>query len=355
MKRMWFSTTVLALILSPVSSVFSIDYVHRLGVERPVGGAIKTITRTEVVVFQTVGNKEEKIPTNEIVLIEWDAEPSEFKVGRGDIERGNYPLALKNLSEAAEEAKAGKPNLIADIDYFIARTTAKMAIADPTHAPDAVAKLKAFVAKNRESFRYYEAQNLLAEVALRTNDAPAADTSFNEMVKSPWPDTQMAGKIGLARVMAANNNLAGAKTAFDGVAALDAKTPLELTRKHQAMLGQARCLQLEKKHAEAVKLIDQIVEQTSAEDTRTLAEAYLRQGDSILALGGDPKDALLAYLHVDVIPALASEVDLHAEALFHLSKLWTTAGKPDRAADAANRLKQDHPKSDWAKKVAAGS
>lgn len=353
MKRTWLSTACLAVVLSPALA-FSIDSVVRRGAERPVGGEIKTITRTEVVVFQKVGNKEETIPANEILSIDWDAEPAEFGTARGHEVAGNYALAMEQLTAAADAAKGADAKVRADIEFFIARTAAKIAIADPAQAPVAVEKLKAFVAGQRDNFRFFEAQSLLAEVALRTNDVPAADSAFNSLTQAPWSDTQMAGKIGLSRVLLAQNNVAGAKTAFDEVVALDAKTPAELARRLQAMLGQARCMQLQTQHAEAIQILEQVIEQADSEETRTLAEAYLRQGDSLAALGQNPKDAVLAYLHVDVIPALAEEGDLHAEALYQLSKLWGTVGQAARGAEASAKLEQLYPKSEWTKKLSGG-
>ena len=350
MKRTWFPLAILALAMSPVTA-FSIDYVTRRGDEKRVGGEVKTNTRIEVVVFQKVGNKEEKIPANEVTLVEWDGEPAEFGLARGDEFVGNYTKALERLAECADVAKGGDPSLRADIEFFTARVAAKMAIDDPTLAKDAVAKLKGFVTAHRENFRFYEAQALLAEVALRTKDDPIADSAFNALTQSPWPDTQMSGKIGLARVLLASKNTTGAKAGFDAVVALDAKTPAALARRQQAMIGQARCLQLLTQHAEALKIIEQVVEQADAEETRTLAEAYLLQGDSLVALGQKEKDAVLAYLHVDVIPALAAEGDLHAEALFHLSKLWGTIGQAARGAEASAKLEQLYPNSDWTKKL----
>ncbi len=353
MKRTWFSTAALALLLSPVMA-FSIDTVKRRGAERDIGGEIKSVSRTEIVVFQKVGNKEEKIPANEVLAVDWDGEPAEFGPGRGHEQSGNYALALETLTAAADSAKGAEPHIRTDIQFFIARTSAKMAIADPTLAPDAVAKLKAFVAAHRDSFRFYEAQGLLAEVALRVNDAPAADSSFNALTQAPWTDTKMAGQIGLARVLLAQNNVAGAKSGFDAVVAQEAPTPAEMTRRLQAKLGQARCLQLQTQHAEAIKILEEVIQQADPEETRTLAEAYLRQGDSLTALGENPKDAVLAYLHVDVIPALAAEGDLHAEALFQLSKLWGVIGQAVRGTDASAKLEQLYPKSEWTKKLSGG-
>ncbi len=350
MKRTWFPVAVLALVLSPVHA-FAIDYVTRRGDEKRIGGEIKTVTRNEIVVFQKVGNKEEKIPANEVEKVEWEGEPIEFGPGRGHEEIGNYPLAMTTFTAAAVDAKGASAHIRADIDFFIARTAAKMAIADPAQADVAFTKLKAFVTVNRDNFRFYEAQTLLAEVALRTNQALVADTAFSSLKTAPWSDTKMAGMIGLARVQLADKKIPQAKTGFDEVVAMPAATPAEIARRLQAMLGQARCMQLQMQHAEALKVLEQVVEQADADETRTLAQAYLLQGDSLVALAQNPKDAVLAYLHVDVIPSLAAESDLHAEALFQLSKLWGTIGQAARGTEASAKLEQLYPKSEWTKKL----
>ena len=324
MTRTWLTTAAVALMLWPATA-FSIDTVTRRGAERPVGGTVKSMTKTEVVVFQKVGNKEETIPANEIVLVDWDAEPAEFGLGRGHVDAGNYTQAMEQL-----------------------------ALADPTLTADAVAKLKGFLTAHRENFRFYEAQALLAEVALLAKDTATADASFNSLTQCPWLDTQLAGKNGLARVLLATNNVAGAKAAFDEVVATEVKSPAEVASRLQAMLGQARCLQLDGKLPEAITTLDQVIEQASTQETRILAEAYVRQGDCLVATGKNFQDAILAYLHVDVIPVLAQQNDLHAEALYQLSKLWGTVGKASRGAEASAKLEQLYPKSDWAKKLASG-
>jgi hypothetical protein len=78
------------------------------------------------------------------------------------------------------------------------------------------------------------------------------------------------------------------------------------------------------------------------------AEAFLRKGDC-LREKGDDKDALLAYLHVDVL--FASEKPLHAEALFRLSQLWEKVGSKGRADEARDRLRSDYENTEWFKQL----
>ncbi|MEZ6067371.1 MAG: tetratricopeptide repeat protein [Planctomycetaceae bacterium] len=128
-------------------------------------------------------------------------------------------------------------------------------------------------------------------------------------------------------------------------------TPAEGSQRLQAMLGQARCLQARQDYDGAVKTLDTVINESTPSDSRLQAEAYLRQGDCYLAMNANPKEAIMAYLHVDVIPAMSRESDLHAEALYQLSQLWKQVNQPDRAREAAEALQAEYGSSQWAKKL----
>src|SRR5262245_7947078 len=90
---------VLVLSSLPVSAL---DLVHRRGNEKNVGGDITKVTRTEVVVTQKVGNKEETVPANDISYIEWDGEPGPLKLARGSENTGNFDESVKQYQEAVK-------------------------------------------------------------------------------------------------------------------------------------------------------------------------------------------------------------------------------------------------------------
>jgi len=171
------------------------------------------------------------------------------------------------------------------------------------------------------------------------------------MEKAPWHDYQMAARIGKARLLLLQNKLSDAQAAFQVVIGEPAKNSSELARRYEAQIGKATCLQLQKQYAEAVKELNDVIQHAPAEASALQAEAYLRQGDNLEA-EGKTKEAVLAYLHVDLL--FSREKPLHAEALFHLVRLWTAVGKPSRAADARARLTGTYPNSPWSKKLQSG-
>ena len=56
----------------------------------------------------------------------------------------------------------------------------------------------------------------------------------------------------------------------------------------------------------------------------------------------------LKRMHVDVL--FYSDPEIHAESLYHLSNLWASIKKPDRAAASRNLLQQRYSGSIWAKR-----
>jgi tetratricopeptide (TPR) repeat protein len=96
--------------------------------------------------------------------------------------------------------------------------------------------------------------------------------------------------------------------------------------------------------------LTEVVDKADPDDSAMLAEAYVLQGNCLQA-ANKPKEAVLAYLHVDVL--FPREAAAQAEALYNLAKLWKVVQYPDRALEAQAKLEGTHPNSEWTKKLAA--
>jgi tetratricopeptide (TPR) repeat protein len=343
---------VLALVLAVgLREASAIDLVHRRSSEKTVGGEVTKNTRDGVTVTQQVGMKEEMVPASDVSYIEWDAEPGPVKLARGSETTGALDEAVKQYQEATKAVGSGKEGLKADVQFGLARATARRAIRTGDDVPAALALLKSFVGAYRDNYRFYEAQLLLGELSLTSNDFAGAEVAYQSPAGSTSTDYQRAGKIGIARAMLGRGDVDKAKALFTEVASLAAQSPAETSRKLEAMLGQAMCLYQQKDLAGSRKLVEQVIDEAKPADARIQAEAYLRQGDLLSSENGSPKAAIISYLHVDVIPEFASERELHAEALYQLARLWPTVGEAERGADAANRLKSQYGTSVWAQKL----
>jgi tetratricopeptide (TPR) repeat protein len=327
------------------------DIVNRRSGAQREGGTISKMTKTDVTVTKQVGG-DVTVPANDIASIEWDGAPSGLGLGSAAVNAGNLDYAQSQLEQAKTEAAGSdKAGLKGDIDFYLAKVFALRAMTDPARAAEARTRLDGFLKAYRDHYRTYDAQLLLGDVARAGKDFPAAIAAYTAVSTSPWKDFQMAAQLGNARTMLAQDNVDGAKREFDAVAAVNPQDAAQKTRRLEALLGQARCLQLKQQYAEAVKILEQLIDGTTASEARLQAEAYLRQGDCFVAMGADPKEAIMAYLHVDVIPAMSREGDLHAEALYNLARLWAQVGHPERGGEAAEALRGEYPESEWAKKL----
>lgn len=288
------------------------------------------------------------VPVDDIARIEWEREPAALKTARAAEASGKLDAAL---AQYEKELPNTSGNGKIDTQFLIARVTAKLALGDPDRVADAVAKLEAFRAANPGSFRDYAALQHLGEVFLASEQYDKARSAFAELEKSTSPTLRMAAQNAKARVLQAEGKHDEALAAFDSVIGQPAQSPAELSRRYEAMLGRAGSLMAQAKYGEAVTALDTVIDEVAPTDTRNQAAAYVLMGDSLRALDKE-KDALLAYLHVDVL--FQQERPQHAEALYHLARLWSAVGKQDRANDAAARLSKEYPRSDWAKKLTSG-
>ena len=93
--------------------------------------------------------------------------------------------------------------------------------------------------------------------------------------------------------------------------------------------------------------VEEIIAKADPENQELHARAYNVLGNCYLA-AGKKKEALLAFLHVDLLYARFPEQ--HAEALANLATLWTEVDKADRAAQAKHCSKKSTQSSAWAQK-----
>jgi tetratricopeptide (TPR) repeat protein len=313
------------------------------------GGKITGSTRTELQLKTGTGN-DVTIPANDILSVSWDDATGELKLGLSDENAGRLDSALQRITKSQAESKTDSDILKAEFEFLIARVTARMALADPSKQDEAIKLLTAFTKSRSDHFRYYEAVALLGQVQLAKQDFDAARKAFDTLGEAPFSDLKLAAKIASGRILMGENKLDEAVGNFDEAAGAAGSTPAEQARRYEALLGKARALSSQGKQAEALAVVDEVTQKAPADDTAVQAEAYVLQGNALQALGRI-KEAVLAYLHVDIL--FPRETAYHAESLYHLSRLWKQIQFPERGLDAQGKLQQSYANSDWAKKLSA--
>lgn len=328
-------------------SGLAVDAVYRKSNPTPAQGEVTNVSRTEITVKPRIGDTV-TVPISDITRVRWDGEPAILNLSRSSEQSGYFDKAIEGYEKAAAEYTGSSKYLRDDIVFLIARASARAALADPTRLDDAVTKLEAFTTGNGQNFRYFEALHYLGQLYLSREDFAKAKEAFDEMEKAPLRAFQMTARVANARVLFSEGKTGEAMSLFSTVAGEDASDPTEVAAKYEAMLGKAACQHKGSQFDQAIQTLEEVIGQVSPQETALMAEAYLRQGDCYRDQNRI-KEAVLAYLHVDVL--FPNEKALHPEALYQLARLWAAAGHPERGAEAEGRLTEEYPKNEWTQKL----
>lgn len=305
-------------------------------------GKLVEMSPTELVI--EVGSTQKKFPVNEVEVVQFDDEPNELTQARNALNAGKYEAAAALLDKVAP-AKTERAEIAQDVEFYRALVAARMALAGNGSKADAGKRLFAFEKANRKSFHYFETCELLGDLLVALDKNAEAESFYDKVASAPWPDYKLRAHVLLGRTLVSRKQYDRALGQFDDALAIEGSGNAYERAKLSARLGRASALAGTGKTDEAVKLVDEILEKADAENQELHAGAYLVLGNCYLA-AGKKKEALLAFLHVDLLYPRVSQA--HAEALANLATLWTELEKPDRAALARSVLKEKYPQSQWA-------
>lgn len=314
-----------------------------------VSGTITGGSKTELTIKPTIGDAV-NVPASEIASVAWDDATADFKLGLSDENGGRFDAAIQRITKSKAETETQQEQLKKDFDFVLARIAARQALADPAKIDAAITQLEQFRKAGADHYRYYEATSLLGTVQLAKADFAAARATFEQLAQAPSNDYKLSAKIAQGRILMGEGQSDAAAKMFDEAIAAAGNASSEQTRKFEAMLGKARALADQGQHSEALTALDEVTAKAPADATALQAEAYVLQGNSLQALNRN-KEAVLAYLHVDIL--FPRESGFHAEALYHMARLWKTVQAPERGIDAEAKLTASYPNSSWAKKLTA--
>jgi hypothetical protein len=346
LRSPWFRLLAVAAILAAVTPAWAADIVNRKSGGR-AAGKITGGTKTEITVKPTTGEAV-SVPVNDIASIEWDDATAELKLALSDENGGRFDSALTRLKKSKADSASAGDLLKTEFEFLAARITARQALGDPSKRDEALKLLQAFLKSGANHPRYYEAVSYLGQVQLAAKDFAGARASYDLLNQAAFSDFKLAGQIANGRILMGEDKPAEAAQAFDQAIAAAGDSAADKARRYEAMLGKARALIAQSKHEDALKDLDEVTSKAPADDTVVQAEAYVLQGNALQALSRN-KEAVLAYLHVDIL--FPRESGYHAESLYHMARLWKTVQSPERGLEAEAKLQKDYPNSDWTKKL----
>jgi tetratricopeptide (TPR) repeat protein len=332
-------TVAVALVSSP--AVAQQDLVFGKG-GTPIRGTISGISPT-VVKIDSVGATRE-IDVREIQKLSFGDEPAEMSTARDQALAGQFENALASLKKV-NVAEIQNPAIAQDVGYYQAYCTAKLALTAGGDKAAAVAELKGFIGQNRTTFHFYEGVQLLGDLNFAAGKYADAVTFYGLLGQAEWPEFKMRATILQARAQTADGKSAEALAAYDQILASGLSTPEAVEQKLHATVGRAVCLAATGKQDEGIAIIEDLIAKNDPTDAALFGRAYNALG-ACYEKANKPQDALMAYLHTDVL--FFADPESHAEALYRLSKLWAAVNKPDRAVEARNTLQSRYAGSRWA-------
>jgi tetratricopeptide (TPR) repeat protein len=311
----------------------------------PINGAIRGTTQTQVAIESR--GKNQTINVNEIRLIAFADEPQELRLGRAKAGGGKFSEGLDDLKRV-NPAAIERDIMKRDLQFYLALCEGELALSAGGDKAKAAASMLAFVRAAPKSFHFFEAARLLGDLAAAQSDYASAAKYYGAIAaNAPWPEYKMSASLSEARALLAQGSFPQAQQKFESVLGQQSDTPESKRQKLLAQVGMGQCLAHTGSPQEGIAIIEKIITDNEPTDSELFGRAYNAHGDCLLK-AGRTKDALMAYLHVDVL--FYSEADIHAESLYHLSKLWGEIERPDRAAAARNLLEQRYAGSGWADK-----
>jgi tetratricopeptide (TPR) repeat protein len=285
-----------------------------------------------------LGNNVQTVPTDQIASITYSNAPPSYALAETRENAGALAEAADQYKKAAGEA-SGKPFVQQAAQFNQARVTAEMALADPAKTADAVALLDAFVKAHPNGRHVVPALETLTRLQLNKGDFARAERTITELSKQP----ASAGRAAVlrAKLSAKKGDHAAAVKELDAqIKGAEEGSP----RQREARLAKAESLAALQKYAEAEAEAKAVIKALPPEDIQGQSAAYNTLGDCFRA-ANKPKDALMAYLHTDIL--YSKDKEQHPRALANIAKLWRELKRDDRADEVLQKLKQEYPASPW--------
>jgi tetratricopeptide (TPR) repeat protein len=327
------------------------DEIDRYSSKTPLRGSITAESSKELTIKVTQAGKTEevKVTLGDVAEVKYDgAAGLAIRTAAGMERAGQYVKAIESYQKAA--AAANDTGFVAQASQFgQARSLAKIALQDRTRLDEAIKSLEDFRGKHADSRFHYVLHDLLGQLQMEKGNDAAAAQAFGELASAPIGDVKLKASVWQGRLLMKAGKFAEAQGKFEEVIAANVKTPAEKLRQQEALLAIGDCLVKQKKLDEAEQMFRKVIDEASPEESELQAATCNALGD-VLREAGKTKEALLAYLEVDLL--YSTQKAAHARAIYYSSILWDQVGRGDNATESREKLKRLYPESSWAKQPA---
>ncbi|QDU55297.1 tetratricopeptide repeat protein [Aeoliella mucimassa] len=325
----------------PTASAQSTDRI------RTVGGSEtgEVINMSPLSVTLDKNGEEKEIPVTEIRSILFRQEPSELTQARLNATNGGYESAVNRL-EAINMSEIRNDYIRQEVEYYKVYCDAKMALVGSKPILDAGKALNEFVSKNPRSFHILEATELLGDLLATMGKYSAAQAQYERLASAPWPEYRMRSAVLVGQAMLQQDKYKEALQQFDTALKIEDDSAGGKVQRLSAELGKAVATSATGNVDEGLKSVERVISEADPENAELMAHAYNALGECYNQ-SGQPKSALYAYLHTDLLYGRVA--DAHAEALSKLIPLWESVGQDGEARKARQALLNQYPASRQAK------
>ena len=301
-----------------------------------VRGQVQSESANEVVVL--VGANPVTVPVDQIVSVRYDGQSATFPLAEARESAGQLSEAADLFKKAATES-LGRPYPLQSALYREARVLSDLALVEPDRVKEARDKLSQFLRTYPNSRQLVAARENLAKLQIHSGDFTGAEVTISALAKSP--KSAERASVLRTKVLVRQGKYVEAIAELDHLIASSPKTS---ERHRAAMLAKAESLVGLKQFKEAESLVRDVILANPAEDAEAQAPAYNTLGDCLRA-AERPKEALIAYLHTDLL--YSKDKTEHPRALHAISLLFRRIKQDAKADEFALRLKQEYPRSPW--------
>jgi tetratricopeptide (TPR) repeat protein len=333
--------TLLPWSMSMAHAQGGLDRIHRRnGID---SGTITAIAALEVTISK--GGVTSKIPSEEIRTITFAGEPADLNKARLATEGGKNREAHDILT-SIDHQSIKREAIRQDYEFYSANCQARMAMSGQTDLEQATRQIVSFLSRHRTSYHMPAAIELHGDLLASANKPQAARKQYALLSKARSPIYKMRSALLVGRSYQIEGEHIQALAQFDQV--LQAKATSEPGRQLHlaAQLGKAVSQAATGDAKSALEAVTQVISSAEPEDAQLQARAYNALGDCYKQ-SGNQKEALFAFLHVDLLYSKVSQE--HAKALHELAQLWRELGHQSRARQATEQLTSQYPGSRWAR------
>jgi tetratricopeptide (TPR) repeat protein len=271
--------------------VFAQDGVYQF---KASGGSSKTSGKITEISPDGVTIAGKLVPASKIDRVSFSREPSEINRARDQMETGRFSDAMESLSKM--DVTKLTPQTKPEVDFIRAFSMAQNSLRGGGTTPqEAGAVVAAFISNNPTSWHLFSAVEQLGKLYFAIDRADLAKEQFEKLSKC------------------------AATAAFDSILSNDSNDDVTQLYKLLAKCEKARLSGVSGDAAASISVLNKMIATENSDNRLLFAHLYNALG-AVYEKDSNWKEARTAYLHTDLL--FATEAELHAEALFHLSKIW---------------------------------